>query len=165
MAIGSTTLPSDFDIFRPCASSAMPWVSTALYGATPRVPQLSSSDDWNQPRCWSEPFDVEVGARCRRRSAPSTTKAWVEPLSNQTSRMSSIALIVRRVAAVAEEDRRVGRPPRVGPARFDRGDDARIDRGVAQIVAGPPVDEQRDRHAPCALAADDPVGPARRPSR
>ena len=33
----------------------VPVISTALNGARPRVPQLSSSDDWNQPRCWSEP--------------------------------------------------------------------------------------------------------------
>jgi NTE family protein len=32
---------------------------TRVFGRTghfrPRVPQLSSSEDWNQPRCWSEP--------------------------------------------------------------------------------------------------------------
>ena len=52
---GSTTLPRLFDILRPCPSSAKPWVRTASYGARPRVPQLSNSEDWNQPRCWSEP--------------------------------------------------------------------------------------------------------------
>ena len=52
---GSTTLPSDFDIFRPWPSSAKPCVRTASYGARPRVPQLSSKLDWNQPRCWSDP--------------------------------------------------------------------------------------------------------------
>ncbi len=39
----------------PFWSIVKPWVSTALYGAWPRVPQLSSNDDWNQPRCWSVP--------------------------------------------------------------------------------------------------------------
>ena len=52
---GSTVLPTDFDILRPFSSSVKPWVSTTSNGARPRVPQLSSSDDWNQPRCWSEP--------------------------------------------------------------------------------------------------------------
>src|SRR3954463_2794948 len=52
---GAVTLPSDFDILRPASSSTKPCVSTASNGATPRVPQLSSSEDWNQPRCWSEP--------------------------------------------------------------------------------------------------------------
>ena len=54
-SIGSTVLPRLLDIFLPSLSIVKPWVSTALYGARPRVPQLSSSEDWNQPRCWSEP--------------------------------------------------------------------------------------------------------------
>ncbi len=54
-AWGSAVLPFDFDIFSPFSSRVKPWVSTALNGARPRVPQASSSDDWNQPRCWSEP--------------------------------------------------------------------------------------------------------------
>jgi hypothetical protein len=52
---GSMVLPRLLDIFMPLASMVKPCVSTALKGARPRVPQLSSSDDWNQPRCWSEP--------------------------------------------------------------------------------------------------------------
>jgi hypothetical protein len=55
MTCGASVLPSDFDILRPWSSMTKPWVSTALYGARPRVPQLSKSEDWNQPRCWSEP--------------------------------------------------------------------------------------------------------------
>ena len=42
---GATVLPSDFDILRPCSSSTKPWVSTTSNGATPRVPQLSSSEE------------------------------------------------------------------------------------------------------------------------
>ena len=42
---GSTVLPSDFDILRPFSSSVKPWVSTTSYGARPRVPQLSSSEE------------------------------------------------------------------------------------------------------------------------
>ena len=52
---GAVTLPSDFDILRPCSSSTKPSVTMALNGATPRVPTASSSEAWNQPRCWSEP--------------------------------------------------------------------------------------------------------------
>ena len=52
---GAVTLPRDFDILRPCSSITKPSVSTALNGAAPRVPTASSNDDWNQPRCWSEP--------------------------------------------------------------------------------------------------------------
>src|SRR5579863_3893594 len=32
-----------------------PCVSTVLYGAAPLPASESSSEDWNQPRCWSEP--------------------------------------------------------------------------------------------------------------
>ena len=52
---GSMPFPSDFDILRPCASTVKPWVSSALYGAWPSIAQPVSSDEWNQPRCWSEP--------------------------------------------------------------------------------------------------------------
>ena len=83
---GAVTLPSDFDILRPCSSSTKPWVSTALNGATPRVPTASSSEDWNQPRCWSEPSRYRSAGQGRPRA--SSTKAWVEPDSNQTSTMS-----------------------------------------------------------------------------
>ncbi len=48
---GAVTLPSDFDILRPSSASTKPWVSTTSKGARPRVPQLSRSDEWNQPRC------------------------------------------------------------------------------------------------------------------
>src|ERR1700754_4935592 len=98
---GTTTLPSDFDIFRPPSASTKPCVSTTSNGARPRVPQLSNSDDWNQPRCWSEPsrYITVSSPPSTLRLMPlspgkctgsSNTKAWVEPESNQTSQMSSI---------------------------------------------------------------------------
>ena len=58
---GAVTLPSDFDILRPCSSSTKPWVSTTSKGARPRVPQDSSSEEWNQPRCWSRAFEIHHG--------------------------------------------------------------------------------------------------------
>ena len=43
---GEMTLPSDFDILSaPFSSRMKPWVSTTSNGATPRVPQLSSSEE------------------------------------------------------------------------------------------------------------------------
>src|SRR5450755_620020 len=97
---GSTVLPSDFDILRPFSSSVKPWVSTTSNGARPRVPQLSSNDDWNQPRCWSDPsrYITVSSPPSTLRLTPaspgkctgsSSTNAWVEPESNQTSQMSS----------------------------------------------------------------------------
>ena len=38
-----------------CGTCTKPCVRMPSNGARPRVAQLSSSDDWNQPRCWSEP--------------------------------------------------------------------------------------------------------------
>ncbi len=97
---GAVTLPVDFDILRPCSSSTKPCVSTTSNGARPRVPQASSSEDWNQPRCWSEPsryITVSLPpstlrlmpASCGKCTGSSSTKACVEPESNQTSQMSS----------------------------------------------------------------------------
>ena len=50
-----TTLPSDFDIFSPLSSTTKPWVRTVSKGAVPVVPTAVRIDDWNQPRCWSDP--------------------------------------------------------------------------------------------------------------
>src|SRR3989338_11320537 len=52
---GATTLPSDLDILRPFSSTTKPWVSSSLYGAWPSMAAPVSKDEWNQPRCWSEP--------------------------------------------------------------------------------------------------------------
>ena len=52
---GAMTLPSDFDIFRPWLSTVKPWVSTWRYGAWPFTATLVRIEEWNQPRCWSEP--------------------------------------------------------------------------------------------------------------
>ena len=35
ISIGSITLPSDFDIFRPCASRTSPWITALRYGMSP----------------------------------------------------------------------------------------------------------------------------------
>src|SRR5580704_17687079 len=117
---GSTVLPTDFDILRPFSSSVNPWVSTISNGARPRVPQLSSSDDWNQPRCWSEPsryITVSLPpstlrlmpARPGKCTGSSSTKAWVEPESNQTSQISSIFFH----SSLASEPRKRSRAPSI----------------------------------------------------
>src|SRR3546814_17008972 len=46
----------------------------------------------------------------------------------------------------------------VDHALLHRRDDAVVDDRVVQIMAGLAVDEEGDRHAPCALAAQHPVG-------
>ena len=51
ISTGSTPLPSDFDMARPCSSSVQPAVATCEYGARPRNATDVSSDEWNQPRC------------------------------------------------------------------------------------------------------------------
>ncbi|MNM99786.1 hypothetical protein D3C81_1123550 [compost metagenome] len=90
---GSMVLPSDLDILRPFSSTVKPWVSSSRYGAWPSMAQPVSKDEWNQPRCWSEPS--------RYRSArgpvawpmscePRSTCQWVVPESNHTSRVSVI---------------------------------------------------------------------------
>ncbi len=58
-----------------------------------------------------------------------------------------------------EEAVRGFRRPGVDALRLHRRDDPRVDRLVDQVVAGRAVDEQRDRHAPRALAGEHPVGP------
>src|SRR5580700_125678 len=118
MSCGKVWLPSDFDIFRPFSSSVKPCVSTTSNGARPRVPQLSSSDDWNQPRCWSEPSRyITVSsppstlrlmpARPGKCTGSSSTNACVEPESNQTSQISSTFFH----SSLASEPRKRSRAP------------------------------------------------------
>src|SRR6202048_199837 len=115
---GSTVLPTDFDILPPFSSSVKPWVSTTSTGARPRVPQLSKSEDWNQPRCWSLPsryITVSLPPSTLRLmpaspgkcTGSSSTKAWVEPESNQTSQMSSTFFH----CSLASEPRKRSRAP------------------------------------------------------
>ena len=170
---GAVTLPNDFDILRPCSSSTKPCVSTTSKGARPRVPQLSSSEEWNQPRCWSLPsryITVSLPpstlrlmpASCGKCTGSSSTKACVEPESNQTSRMSSTFFQVV-VGELAEEAlARARLVPGVGALLLEGLDDAHFDLGVLQNVDRAVrlfLDEHRDRHAPGALARDHPVGP------
>ena len=137
-------------------------------GAPPRVPQLSRSDDWNQPRCWSEPFEIDhrVGTavlgcrRTARSSRTSSVNAWVEPESNQTSRISStfLPLLVGQLAEKALA-RALGIPG-VGALPLEGVGDALIDARVVEDLdraVGARAHEHRDRHAPGTLARDDPV--------
>src|SRR5690349_5710736 len=82
-------LPSDFDILRPLPSTVKPCVSSAWYGGTPSSMQETSSDEWNQPRCWSEPSRYRSAGNCESaRCEPRSTVKCVEPESNHTSSVS-----------------------------------------------------------------------------
>src|SRR3954454_21796041 len=82
-----TALPPDLAIFLPCSSTTNPCVSTVSNGARPVVPTAVRMDDWNQPRCWSDPSRY-MKAGYPRSKSPDRTERWLEPDSNQTSRMS-----------------------------------------------------------------------------
>jgi hypothetical protein len=84
-------------------------------------------------------------------------KAWVEPLSNQTSRMSMTFSYCAGIAVAQEVA--VGQfEPGVAAAVLDGVEDAAVDRLVHQRDAGLLVDEHGQGRAPGALAADQPVG-------
>src|SRR6266511_3725471 len=117
-----------------------PCVSTDLYGGRPRVPTASRSEEWNQPRCWSEPSRY-MSAGQRRSGRVSSTAAWLQPESTQTSRMS----VSFRNSA----------PP---PVAEDGGhvlDDALVEEQPRARAAV----ERHDRHAPYALAREHPIRP------
>ena len=52
---GESALPLDFDILSPDSLRMKPQVTTSRYGAPPSMAVPTSSDEWNQPRCWSWP--------------------------------------------------------------------------------------------------------------
>ena len=53
--LGSTTFPTDLDIFMPLSSSTNPCVKTFLYGAMPSEATDVRRELWNHPLCWSLP--------------------------------------------------------------------------------------------------------------
>ena len=57
MSTGSTPLPSDLDMARPCSSRVQPAVPTLRVGRCAFVLRRRSvsSEVWNQPRYWSPP--------------------------------------------------------------------------------------------------------------
>jgi hypothetical protein len=86
---GAITLPSDLLILRPWPSTTKPCVSSDLYGGTPFIMQDVSSDEWNQPRCWSDPSRYISAGKCDSAACePRSTVSCVVPESNQTSSVS-----------------------------------------------------------------------------
>ncbi len=170
MSCGKVWLPSDFDILRPFSSSVKPCVSTTSKGARPRVPQLSSSEDWNQPRCWSEPSRYITSSSPPSRSALDAGeagevdgvlehvgmgRAGIEP---DVEDVVDLLVIGGIVVGREEAPRRALLVPRVGALLFERRGDARVDAIVDQDFVAALLDEHRDRHAPGALAAHHPIG-------
>ena len=171
---GSTVLPSDFDILRPFSSSVKPWVSTTSNGARPRVPQLSSSDDWNQPRCWSRAFQIHHGVVAAVDLAldagepremlavfqhEGVGRAGIEPDVENVVDLLPVLVGARAEEALA----RAVHVPGVGAFLLEGVGDALVDGFVLQDFGGAVAllaHEHRDRHAPGALARDHPVGPA-----
>ena len=146
---GAVTLPSDFDILRPCSSSTKPCVSTTSKGARPRVPQLSSSEEWNQPRCWSRAFEIhhrvlaavdlalDAGERREMRRVlqhEGVRRAGVEPDVEMSS-----TFFQRVVGELAEEAlARAVLVPGVGALLLEGFDDAHVrPRGPARISTEP----------------------------
>ena len=94
----------------------------------------------------------------RSRSA----KAWVEPESNQTSRMS-VTFSQSSCGMVVAEEARLGvvLEPGVGALVLEGVLDAGVDGRVAEDLDGAvglALDEAGERHAPGALARQHPVG-------
>ena len=176
---GASTLPSDFDILRPSSAMVKPWVSTMSNGARPRVPHDSSSEDWNQPRCWSEPsrYMTVSGPPSCLRAMParpgkcrgsSSTNACVEP-EFEPDIADVVDLLPLLVGERAEEAlARARRIPGVRALLLEGVGDALVHRRVVEDLdraVALLAHEHRDRHAPGALARDHPVGPRIRSCR
>ena len=105
---------------------------------------------------------LDAGERREMRPVSSSTKACVEPESNQTSQ-NVVDFLPGIVGELAEEAlARAGLVPGVGALFLERLDDAQLDLGVLENFDRAVrlfLDEHGDRHAPGALARDHPVGP------
>ena len=109
---------------------------------------------------------------CRRatavRSVSSSTARWLDPESNQTSRMSFSLRELRAAALGARRARRACSSAAVRSYQMsavcsaNSFDDAVEDLAIGDRLAAAFAVEHDDRHAPDALARDAPVGPRRR---
>ena len=85
---GSIALPSDFDMARPSASSVKPWVSALAIGSADPAGRRRSAASCGTSRGTGRrlPGTCRVGQG--RPFLSVSTARWLEPESNQTSRMS-----------------------------------------------------------------------------
>ena len=144
----------------PLASIVKPWVRTASYGARPRVPQLSSKRRLEPAAVLVRAFDIEVGGPALFGPVPALERedvgaAAVEPDVEDVGRPSRN----RRGCGSAEEGGGIVRVQASTPCSPIASTMRALTSLVDQQLAGLPLDEERDRHAPGALAADHPVGP------
>ena len=108
-------------------------------------------------------FEIKIGAVFLGPGGSmgfSTVKTWVEPESNQTSRMSRDLLVIVGIAARSQEARGGEVNQASAPSASKACLDALEHVGIVQHLAAFLVDEDRQRHAPGALARQHPVGPA-----
>ena len=104
------------------------------------------------------PLQHQVGAR-RWPKRASVTKAWVQPLSNHTSRMSPTGSqsAGSRLAPRKAEWSAVNQASAPCSAKAARM--RSLTAGSMQPLAGAAVEVERDRHPPGPLAGDYPIGP------
>src|SRR5262245_49804263 len=86
---GRITLPNDLDILRPFSSTVKPCVSTPLYGAREYNASDINNEEWNQPRCWSEPSRYNSTGGCTSSGCVLCTHSCDRPESAQTSMTST----------------------------------------------------------------------------
>ena len=102
-----STLPTDFDIFSPLSSTTKPWVRHGLEGRACRASPTAGQDRRLEPAAvLVGALEVQEGGVAAARSRRSSTARWLEPDSNQTSRMSASLRNVGAAAAGAGGARR-----------------------------------------------------------
>ena len=109
MSCGAMILPSDLDILRPFSSTTKPCVNKPLYGARSLMAIDVNNEDWNQPRCWSEPSRYKSAGSVSSSRSRSTAKCVV-PESNQTSKVSRTALYCSASAPMNSDASRLYQP-------------------------------------------------------
>ena len=107
-------------------------------------------------------FDIDVGRPAEVRPAIrfqhiGMARARIEPDVEDVGHRIPLGMIV----LVTQEAVRGIRRPGVDPLLAHGGHDCRVDLRIDQVFAALAIDEQRDRHAPGALAAEHPVRAAR----
>ena len=154
------TLPSDFDILRPSSSSTKPCVSTASYGARPRVPQASEQRGMKPAAMLVGAFEIERGRPAQLRPLfqhEGVGRARIEPHLDDVGDLLPLGRVVVRCRETA---RRRSLYQTSAPARSTAVATRSTTAGVAQRLAGLAIGEDRDRHAPGALPRDAPIRPA-----
>ena len=142
-------LPRDLHILRPCAVDGEAVREQRLVRRAAVERRRVSSEEWNQPRCWSEPSRYRsAGKPSAAACEPRITLRCVEPGIEPDVQHVVDLFVLRGLRRRADPRRARATTPRCRRAPPLRGRSSSSGRRARVQLRGFLVQEKRQRHAP-----------------